>query len=143
MLWANVDAGRFKADVNPVGTVITLGRRAGVRVNVERIVRTGLHAGFTADAPVFVEVHNAIGPDVKRFNGADFHAWRIGAVVAAQDGKKPSGMREVALFNLLDVGAEHAHGYIVFRFAGGGAGMAANALSVINDETVFHKMAVS
>ena len=138
MLWADVHAGRFEADVHPVGAVIALGSGAGIWVNVERIVGAGLHAGLAADAAVFVKINDAIGPEIKGLHWADFNAGCIRAVVAAHHGEHPAGMREHSFFHLLNPSPEHANGHIVLRFTGGGAGVATNALSVVNDKAVFH-----
>jgi hypothetical protein len=60
-------------------------------------------------------------------------------VITAHDRKDPSGMWEIAFLNLLDPSSEHTDRDIVFGFAGGGTGMAANTFSVVNNKTVFHK----
>jgi hypothetical protein len=59
-------------------------------------------------------------------------------VVAAHDRKHAAGMRELAFLYLFDPGAENADWHIVLRFAGGGAGVAANAFSVVYDKAKFH-----
>jgi hypothetical protein len=59
-------------------------------------------------------------------------------VVAAHDGKHPACVGEAAFFHLFHPGSEDAHRHLVLRFAGGGAGVAANALAVVYDEAVFH-----
>ena len=64
MLRANIHTGRFQADVNPVGAVVALGSGVGVGVNVKGVVRASLHARLAADAAVFVEVHDAVGPEI-------------------------------------------------------------------------------
>ncbi len=136
---ADYHAGGFEADVDAMRAVVALGRRVGVGIDIQGIVRTGLHAGFAADAAVLVEVHDAVGAGVERFHGTDFDAGSIGAVVATQHREQPPGIGESAFFHLFDPGAKHPDGYFVFAFTGGGAGVAADTLAVVDDKTVFHK----
>lgn len=110
----------------------------GVGVNVECVVGAGLHTGLAADTTVFIKIHNAIGPEIQRFDRANFDAGRIGAVVTAHHRKHPSGIRELAFFHLFYPSPEHADRHVVLGFAGGGAGVAADAFAVVYDKAVFH-----
>ena len=142
MFWANVDASRLQADVHPLCAVVALGGGVGIGVNVEGVVGAGLHARLTADAAVLVKVHDAIGPEVERLHGTDFHAGGVGAVVAAHDGEQAAGMGEFAFLHLFHPSPKDTYGYVVFGLASRGAGVAANTLSVVNDKPVLHNLAV-
>jgi len=97
-----------------------------------------LHAGFAADAAIFVEIHDAVIPRIKRLNGANFNAGGVGTVVATHHGKEASGMRKFALFHLLHPRPVDANRHLMLTFTSGGASMTTNAFSVVNDKTVFH-----
>jgi hypothetical protein len=58
-------------------------------------------------------------------------------VVAAIDQKITPRVGKLALLNILDPGAVDADGNVVFGFAGDGAGVAADAFSLVYDKGVF------
>jgi hypothetical protein len=59
-------------------------------------------------------------------------------VVAAHDGKHAPGVGELAFLHLFHPCTENADWHIVLRFAGSGAGVAANALAIVYDKPEFH-----
>src|SRR5206468_3626314 len=130
------DAGGLEANLDPVRAVIALRRRRRLRIDVERIVRTGLHARLAADAATAVEVHDAVVAPVERDGRADGHARRRIAVVAPEHGEKAAGVREDAALHVLHPGAKGAERYAVFLFARHRAGVAADAPSLVDHETV-------
>jgi hypothetical protein len=113
------------------------------RINVQSIIRAGLHAGFAADTTVFVKIYDTIFPNEERLHRTNFYAGCIGAVVASHHGEESPGIGKFSFFYLLHPGAVDAYGNIVFRFAGCGAGVAAYALSVVYYESVFHAVLIS
>lgn len=121
-----------------MGAVVALGGGVGIRVNVEGIVGTSLHARLAADAAVFVKVHDTIRPEIERLHWANLHTGCVSAMVAAHDGKHAPGMRELTLLHLFYPSAKDTDWHIVLRFAGGCAGVAANALAVVYDKSKFH-----
>src|SRR5262249_35279255 len=129
-------ARRLQPDLHAVGTIVALRRRVGRGVDVERVVRTRLHAGLAADAAVAIEVHDAVGPAVERDGRADGHARRVVAVVAAQDREVATGVGIAAALHVLDPGAEGAERHPVLFLAGDRAGVTADALPLIDDEPV-------
>src|SRR5256886_10126828 len=62
LLGADDHARRLEADLHTVGAVVALRRRPRVRIDVERVVGTRLHARFAADAPVALEADEALAP---------------------------------------------------------------------------------
>lgn len=59
-------------------------------------------------------------------------------MIAACNLKHPARVRKRTFLHILDPGAVHAQRYMVFGLAGHGAGMATDALPVIDDEAVLH-----
>jgi hypothetical protein len=134
----DVDACRFQTDVYAVGTVVTLGGSVGIGVDIKCVIRACLHTGFAADTAVFIKINNAIRAEIKGFDRADFDAGCICAVVTTHYGKYTPCIGKFTFFHLFHPGAKNADGYVVFRLAGGGTGVAADAFSVVNDEAVLH-----
>ena len=59
-------------------------------------------------------------------------------MVTAQNGERPARSRIFPLLNIFHPRAVDADGNLVFRFAGNGARVAANAFSIVDDEAVVH-----
>lgn len=60
-------------------------------------------------------------------------------MVAAGDLKNSARIGEFAFLDVLNPGAVHAQGHQVLGLASNGAGVASDALAVIDDEAVFHR----
>jgi hypothetical protein len=138
VLGAYHNTRRLEADFGTVRAKMTFGSRAFIGIDVNRIVGTGLHAGFATDAPLGTEIHNAILALVHRGHRADGYARRILAVIAACDLKNPPRVGIFTFFHVFHPGAVYAQGNVIFGFAGNGAGMAADALAVVDNEAVSH-----
>jgi hypothetical protein len=134
LLRADDHAGRLQADLGAMGTEMTLGGGVGIRIDVQRIVRAGLHARLAADTAVTVEVDDAIRALVQGHCRTDRHAGRVCTVVAAQDREVATGVGKLALLDVFHPGAKGPQRHIVLGLAGERAGMAADALAVIDDE---------
>jgi hypothetical protein len=133
-----VDTGRCPADFNTVSTVVALRSRIVVRINVERVIRTGLHARFASDATVIVKIDDAVITCVQGLNRADFNTWGIRAMITSHHGEDPSGIRKFSFFYLLNIGSVYADRNVVFTFTGRCACMTTDALSVVNNKSVSH-----
>ena len=70
--------------------------------------------------------------------GTDGDARRLLAMIAAGDLKNAAGVGKCSLLDVLHPGAVYGEGNVVLGFAGDGAGMAADALAVVDDESVSH-----
>jgi hypothetical protein len=116
-----------------VGAKVAFSGRVSLRVDINRVVRTCLHAGLTADAAGVIKVDDPIEPLEKSLGRADLDAWRVFAVVAAKDRKEPSSIGKFPLFNVFDPGAVDAEWNLILLFAGHGAGVATNASLLINN----------
>jgi hypothetical protein len=122
----------MRAEIALLGSV-------GIGIDIERVVRAGLHAGFASDATVAVEIDYAVVSFVERRDWADGHAGRILAVVTPEHGKKTASRRVLASLDVFDPGAERADRDFVFAFTCYSAGVTANAFAVIDQESVFHQ----
>ncbi len=136
LLRTHHDAGRLEPELRTVGAVVALLGGAGVLVQVERVVGAGLHAGAAADAGVAVEIDDRVRPLVQGDDRADLDAGRLVAVIAAQHREVAPHLREGALLDVLHPGSEVSDRDLVFRLARHRARMAADALSMVDHETV-------
>ena len=76
-------AGRFQSHLGTMGAEMTFGGCSLVRIDVDGVVRAGLHAGFAANTAFGTEVHDPIFALVHRRDRTDGHARRILAMIAA------------------------------------------------------------
>ena len=138
MLWADHDARRLQANLGSMRAEVALRRSAFVGIDINGIVWTGLHTGLAADAAFGAEIDDAVFALVHRGDRTDRHAGRIFTVVASGDLKDAPGVGIRSLLDILHPSAIYGKGNMVLGFAGHGAGMAANALAVIDDKPVSH-----
>ncbi|HNU06961.1 MAG TPA: hypothetical protein PKO33_04280, partial [Pyrinomonadaceae bacterium] len=118
--------------------VIAFGRRVILWLHKERVVGARLSTGLASDAASVVEIDDAVLARVERRHRTDLDARSVGAVIAPHDGKKPPRVGKLAFFDVFDPGAVDADGDLVLGFAGNGAGVAADALSVVDYEAKVH-----
>ena len=121
-----------------MSTIITFCSGIIFWINVQSIVRTGLHTGFTTYTSVFIKINNAIISKIKCLDRANFDAGSVSTVVATHHGKQTTGIRKFSFFNLFDPCAIYADWNLVFRFTCRCTGMATDTLSVINYKSIFH-----
>src|SRR6185369_5816842 len=136
--WADDDASRLDLRFDAMRAIVALFCGIGVRVDVEGVVRTSLHARLAADAAVAVEIDDAVVAAKERRHRTDGDAWRIVAVIAAHHRKITPRVGILALLYVLHPRAEGADGDLMLGFAGDGAGMAADALAVVNQKAISH-----
>ena len=110
------------------------------RIDEDSVVGTGSHAGFAADANRFVEIDYAVGAFEHCRRRASRHAGRMRALIAARHLMRASSLRKLSNINVLDVGTRHRERHFVFRFAGGRAGMTADAARVIDHLGPLHRL---
>src|SRR5580704_12119724 len=131
-------AGRLEIDLDAMRAEVALGGSAGSGIDIERVVRTGLHARFTSDAAAAVEIDNAIVALEQRAGGANLDARRLVAMIAAHHAEVAAAVGEGALFYVLDPGAEDSDRDLVLILAGNGACMASDASVLVDNEAVTH-----
>jgi len=107
-------------------------------MNVNCVIRTRLHACFASNAPVAAEIDNPVFALPESRYRTDLHAGRVCAMIAALHGKNSAGTGKFAFFYVLHPRPVHSDRQFVFLLASDGAGMAADALTVVNDEAVVH-----
>ena len=112
-----------------------------LRIDVQRIIWTSLHARFASDTTAIIKIDNPIVAVKQCRNRADFNTRRGIAVVAPHHRKQAPRMRELALFNVFDPRAVYANGHIVFRFARNRTRVASNAATVVNDKSKIRQLA--
>src|SRR6185369_2823084 len=139
LLGTDDDARRLEPLLHAVGAEVALLDRAELRVQVDRVVRAGLHAGATADADVAVEVDDPVLPLLEGVDRTDRHARRVRAVVAAEHGEVAADLGEAPLLDVLDPGPEAPDRDVVLLLARDRAGVAADAAAVVDDESVLHR----
>jgi hypothetical protein len=121
-----------------MGAEIALGRRVVVRIDIQSVVRTSLHASFATDATLVVEIDDSIGPPVECASRTNFRAWSVIAVIAPHHTEVARCMRKLPLFDVLDPRPKNANGDLVFFFARNRAGVAPDTTVLIYDKTVAH-----
>ena len=131
-------AGGLEVLLDPVGTEVAFLYCAQVLVEVDGVIGAGLHAGTAADAGITIDVDDAVLAFFKGIDRADRHAWGIRAVIAPLDEKMPLDGGEGPLLDVLHGCPEIPNGHVVFRLAGNGTGVAADAVVVVDYEPVLH-----
>src|SRR5437660_11051385 len=140
---AHNHASWFQPNFGAMRTEMAFGSSAIVRIHIYRIVRTSLHAGFAANAAVGIEIDNPILALVHSSHRTDGDAGRLLAMVATCDLKYAARVRENAFLDILNPGPVHAHRHLVLGFTRHRAGVASDALAVVDYEAVFHRREVS
>jgi hypothetical protein len=118
---------------------VTLRGCIRVWVDVQRVVRTGLHAALTSDAAGAVEIDDAIGTPVQRTRGADLNARSGVAMIATHNAEVPACVRELPFLDVFHPGAKHANGNVIFLFACHRTGMAADTSILVEHEAIAHE----
>ena len=126
---------RLEALLDPVVAEVALVGGVGCRIDVDGVIRAGVHAALAADAVVVVEIDHAVGRPEQRPGGADGDAGSVVAVVAAHHREVPVGVGERPGLDVLHPGAVHAEGDVVLALARDGAGMAADAAVAVQQES--------
>jgi hypothetical protein len=108
-----------------------------VRINVERVVGTSLHARLATNAPTGIKINNTIFSLIESCGRTDLDTRRSIAVITTIDKKIAARIGEFATLNVLDPGTVDPDGDIVFRFTGDGTGMTADTLALVDHKGVF------
>jgi hypothetical protein len=84
-----------------MGAEVTFLGSVGVRIDVQRVVRAGLHARLTSNAAVAVKIYDPVVASEQGSHGTDRDARRVVAVVTPENRKESSSIGIFALFNIL------------------------------------------
>ena len=117
--------------------VVALLRGVVHRVDVEGVIRTGLHARFAPDTKVGVEVDDAVVAFEKCAGGANGDTRCVRAVITAENGEEPLGVGPGSLLDVLDPGSVDSERDLMLGLACDRAGVTADAEVLIDDEAVF------
>lgn len=124
-----------------MGTEVTFRRCVRFGIEIDRVIRTGLHAGFAPNANGWVKLDNTIVALVHRADGTDTHTGRVGAMITARHLEASAHVGIRASLGVFDPRAVHTKRHLVLRLARGRTSVTANALALVNEETVvFHVM---
>ena len=138
LCWTDDDARGLKTNIDAMSTEVTFLSRMIFGIDEDRIVRASGHAGFAADADRFVEIDYAVRPLEHRRRRTRGHARRVRALIAARHLVRAPHLRPDADIDVLDVSSRDTDGHDVFRFAGRGARMTADAAGVVNHLRPLH-----
>ena len=126
---------RLEVHLDAVVAHVALVRRVGLGVDVQRVVRAGVHARLAPDAVVVLEVDDAVLGPIERRGRADLHARRVVALVASHHRELAGDVGERTGLDVFHPGAVHPEGDVVLAFAGDGAGVTADATVAVEEET--------
>ena len=102
------------------------------RIYEDGVVGTSGHARLATDANRFIKVDNAVSAFEHRGGGTRRHAGRVRALIAARYLMRAANSGKDTDVNVFHVRSRYPNRYDVFRFAGGGAGVTANAARVVD-----------
>src|SRR5262249_1749323 len=83
-------AGRFEAKLDTMRAEIAFGRGAGRRIDIQRVVRTRLHARFASDTSAVVEIDDPVVAAEERAGRTNLDARRAFAMIAAHHTEMPA-----------------------------------------------------
>ena len=111
---------------------VALGCSVGIRVEIESIVWTRLHARFASDAAGVVKIDDAVVAAEQCSRRTYFNAGRIVAVIAPHHAEVAAGMRKLAFFDVFDPGAKNPNRNLVLFLTRDRARVAPNTAIVID-----------
>lgn len=118
-----------------MSTVVALGSSMRLRIDVQRIIGTGLHASLAANAAPVIKVNNPILAAIQRRDGTNLDAGSIVTMVATHHREKSPGIGEFTLLDILHPSPIDADWNVVLRLACHRAGVAADTAAIVDDET--------
>ena len=132
MFGADNDTGGFESHIQTMRAESAFRGGVGFRVEIDRVVRAGLHAGFTSDADAWVKLDDAVRALIHGGDWTDAHTGRVGTVVAARHLKAAAHIGVCTRLHILNPGAIHAKRHLIFGFTRGGTGVTADAFSLVD-----------
>jgi hypothetical protein len=119
-----------------MGAVVTFRRCRCLRIDIESVVGTSLHTGFTTDTSLSVEINDAVFTLPEGSNRTNVCTGRIITMVTSHHRKIPLCIREFALFDILNPCFVDSNWIIVFGFTRNRARVTTDAFSIIDDKAV-------
>ena len=136
MFGADDHAGGFESHIQTMSTERTFGGGIGFGVEIDRVVGTGLHAGFTSDANGRIELDNTICALIHRSDRTDTHTGWVGTVIATRHLKAAAHIGVRARFNIFDPCAIHADRHLILGLACSTARMTSDAFGLVDEKAV-------
>jgi hypothetical protein len=136
MFGTNYNAGGFESYIQTMRAKSAFRGGVGFRVEIDRVIGTGLHAGFTSDANARVKFDDAIITLIHRSHGTDAHTRRVGAMITARHLKAAAHIGIRARFNILDPRAIYTKWHLILRLARGTARVTSDTFALVNEEAV-------
>src|SRR3977135_3212434 len=102
------------------------------RVDEDRVVRAGSHAGFASDANRFIKIDNAVRTLEHCGCRASGYTRRVRTLIAARYLMCAAYLWKHSYVDVLDIGSGDANRHDILRLAGGRAGMTTDAASVVD-----------
>lgn len=118
---------------------VTLLSRVVFGIDEDRIVRTGRHASFAADADGFIEINDAIRALEHRGGWTGRDTWRVGALIAARYLMRAASLRKDADIDMFHIRPRHRQRDKILRLARGGAGVTTDATRLVDDLGPLHR----
>jgi hypothetical protein len=119
---------------------ITFRGGMGMGIYIKRIVRAGLHTGFTSNATFIIKIYDPVRSFEERCGRADMNAGGIITVVTAKNRKMSSGIRKFSFLDIFYPGSIDSEGDLILFLAGNRTSMTTDAFTMVDEETVFHEM---
>ena len=132
MFRADHNAGGFESHIQTMSAEGAFRGGVGFGVEINRIVRTGLHTGFTADANARVKLNDAIISLIHGCDGTNAHARRVDAMIAARHLKVAANIGVCARFNIFDPCAIYADRHLILGLARSGTGVTSDAFGLVD-----------
>ena len=129
-------AGGFESHIQTMSAEGAFRGGVCLGVEIDRIIRTGLHTGFAADANAGVKLNDAIITLIHGRDGTDAHARRVDAMIAARHLKVAAHIGVCARFNIFDPCAIYANRHLILRLARGGTGVTADTFGLVDEKAV-------
>jgi hypothetical protein len=136
MFGADHNAGGFESHIQTMRAESAFRGGVGFGVKIDRVVRAGLHAGFTSDANAWIKLNDAIVTLIHGSNRADAHAGRVDAMVAARHLKAAAHIGIGTRLDILDPRAIHTKRHLIFGFARGGTGVTSDTLALVDQKSI-------
>src|SRR5262252_7745931 len=116
-----------------MGAEVTFFRRMIFRIDEDRVVGTGGHAGLAPDADRFVKIDDPVRALEHRGSRTGRDAGRMRALIAARYLMRASRLGKHAHVDVLHIGTSDADRNYILGLAGGGTRVTADAARVIDD----------
>src|SRR5581483_6951976 len=129
-------AGRLQTKFCAMRAIVALGRRVAAGIDIQRVVGTGLHTRFAANAAIRIKVNDAVRALIESTRRTDLHARCIVAVITTIHQEIAARVWELSLLDILHPCPVYPDRHIMLSFTCNRTGVATNALTLINNKRV-------